>query len=229
MVQHGKEVIFEEGGDKFSSWARSTHTHTHTRYVSSGFMCFYGNRKHKFLGPSNNLKTSSFLARPNAITRPFWGDPPLSGKMLFLETSPSESARFLTDQWGERLEKSREKHWTLKQVNSVCAPFSCIFGQNRHYVGAKNWTQTLFFSNFSGTAGISQQNPGISRQKSLISLVSRDIPNFLAPAPSCGRPLPHWKISGLKSLGLGSFSVADFAARARTGKRILSAPKALLN
>ena len=67
----------------------------------------------------------------------------------------------------------------------------------------------LFFSNFSGTAGISQQNPGISRQKSLISLVSRGIPNFLAPTPSCGRPLPHWKISGLKSLGLGSFFVPE--------------------
>ena len=48
----------------------------------------------------------------------------------------------------------------------------------------------FFFSNFSGTPGISQQNPGISRQKSLISLVSRGIPNFLAPIRSCGRPPP---------------------------------------
>ena len=47
------------------------------------------------------------------------------------------------------------------------------------------------------------------RQKSLISLISRDIPNFLAPTPSCGRPLPHRKISGLKSLGLGSFFVPE--------------------
>ena len=31
------------------------------------------------------------------------------------------------------------------------------------------------------------------------------MPNFLAPTPSRGRPLPHQKISGLKSLGLGSF------------------------
>ena len=36
--------------------------------------------------------------------------------------------------------------------------------------------------------------------------VSRDIPNFLAPTPSRGRPPPHPKISGPKSLGLGSFS-----------------------
>ena len=64
----------------------------------------------------------------------------------------------------------------------------------------------FFFSNFLGTSGISQQNPGISRQKSLISLVSRGTPNFLAPTPSCGKPLPHRKISGLKSLGLCSFS-----------------------
>ena len=67
----------------------------------------------------------------------------------------------------------------------------------------------FFFSNFSGAPGISRRNPGMSRQKNLISLVSRGIPNFLAPTPSCGRPLPHRKISGLKSLGLGSFFVPE--------------------
>ena len=41
----------------------------------------------------------------------------------------------------------------------------------------------FFFLNFSGTPGISRQNPGISHQKSLISLVSRGIPNCLAPHP----------------------------------------------
>ena len=66
-----------------------------------------------------------------------------------------------------------------------------------------------FFWNFSGASGLSRQNPGISRQRTLIPWVSRDIPNFLAPTPSCGRPLPHRKISGLKSLGLGSFFVPD--------------------
>ena len=66
-----------------------------------------------------------------------------------------------------------------------------------------------FFSNFSGAAGISHQNPGISRQESLISLVSRDIPKILAPTNSWGRPLTHRKISGLKSLGLCSFFVPD--------------------
>ena len=67
----------------------------------------------------------------------------------------------------------------------------------------------IFFSNFSGASGISRQNPGISRQNSLIPWVSRDIPNFLAPIPSRGRPPPHQKISGLKSLGLGSLFVPE--------------------
>ena len=67
----------------------------------------------------------------------------------------------------------------------------------------------FFFSNFSGAPGISRQNPGISRTKSLISLASRDVSNFLAPTRSRGRPLPHWKISGPKSLGLGSFFLPD--------------------
>ena len=69
---------------------------------------------------------------------------------------------------------------------------------------------TNFFpSNFSGTYGISQQNPRISRQKSLVSLVSRDIPNFSAPTPSRGRPPPHRRISGPKRLGLGSLFLPD--------------------
>ena len=84
-----------------------------------------------------------------------------------------------------------------------------ILGPEMAFMGAWHLERKLnpnfFFSNFSGNFGISRQNPGISRQKSLISLVSRGIPNFLAPTPSCGRPPPHRKISGLKSLGLGSF------------------------
>ena len=79
------------------------------------------------------------------------------------------------------------------------------------FLGNGNWTQTYFFSNFSGTSGISRQNPGISRPKSLISLVSRDVSNFLAPTRSRGRPPPHPKISGPKSLGLGSFFLPDFS------------------
>ena len=69
-------------------------------------------------------------------------------------------------------------------------------------IGNERRTQTFLFSNFSGTSGICRQNPGISSQ----NVVSRDIPNFSAPTPSRGRPPPHPKISGPKSLGLGSFS-----------------------
>ena len=73
---------------------------------------------------------------------------------------------------------------------------------------------SFFFSSISGTSRISRQNPWISRQKSLVSVVSRDIPNFSAPTPSRGRPPPHPKISGPKSLGLGSFFLPDpFASR----------------
>ena len=49
------------------------------------------------------------------------------------------------------------------------------------------------FSSFSGTSGISRQNPGISRQWSLISLVSRDIPNFWAPPLHVEDPYPTGK------------------------------------
>ena len=79
----------------------------------------------------------------------------------------------------------------------------------------------IFFSNFSGASGISRQNPGISRQKSLIPWVSRDIPNFLAPTPSRARPPPHRKISGPKSLGLGSFFVPGASVDFTTDPRPL--------
>ena len=83
---------------------------------------------------------------------------------------------------------------------------ACPFLINRE----RNLNPNFFFSNFSGASGIFRQNPGISRQKSLIPWVSRDIPNFLAPALSRGKPPPHQRISGLKSLGLGSFFVSVF-------------------
>ena len=86
-------------------------------------------------------------------------------------------------------------------------------------LGNQNETQTFFSQTLRAPpAGISRQNPGISRRKSLISLVSRGIPNFLAPTPSCGRPLPTRKKSGLKSLGLGSFFVPDSFLTKRSSK-----------
>ena len=90
------------------------------------------------------------------------------------------------------------------QKFSTGSPLSALFKWRE-----RKLSTNLFFSNFPGTSGISRQNPGISRQKSLVSLVSRDIPNFSAPAPSRGRPPPHPKISGPKSLGLGSFFLPE--------------------
>ena len=82
------------------------------------------------------------------------------------------------------------------------------------FIRGRELNPNIFFSNFSGASGISRRNPpGISRQKSLIPWVSRDIPNFLAPTLSRGRPPPHQKISGPKSLGLGSFFCCLKSAR----------------
>ena len=61
-------------------------------------------------------------------------------------------------------------------------------------LGAKNWTQTLFslklFGHFRDIPAKTRDIP----PKSLISLASSGISNFLAPTPSRGRPLPHRKI-----------------------------------
>ena len=69
-------------------------------------------------------------------------------------------------------------------------------------MGAQNWTQTFFLIR-------GPQNPGISCQKVWFPWVSKDIPNFLAPTPTRAKPPPHPKISGPKSLGLGSFFLPD--------------------
>ena len=63
----------------------------------------------------------------------------------------------------------------LHKLMSLCC-------QNR--LGKKKLGPKIEHKLFSQTfraPRISRQNPGISRQKSLVSLVSRDIPNFLAP------------------------------------------------
>ena len=48
----------------------------------------------------------------------------------------------------------------------------------------------LFFS-FGHSPEYPTKNPGISFQKVWFPWVSKDIPNFLAPTPSRGRPPPH--------------------------------------
>ena len=73
-------------------------------------------------------------------------------------------------------------------------------------VRGRKLNPNLFFSNFSGAPGISRQNPGISRPKSLVSLGFEGHTELLAPTQaSRARPPPHPKKSGPKSLGLGSF------------------------
>ena len=98
---------------------------------------------------------------------------------------------------------------------SVDQNFQGDLGAIGPYVGDKNWTQS-FFPQTSGRPRIFRQNPGISRIKSLISLVSRDIRNYLALTPSRGRPLPHRVISGFKSLGLCSFFMPEYEIQGRS-------------
>ena len=87
-------------------------------------------------------------------------------------------------------------------------------------LGDENWAQDLFFSNFSGAPGISQQKSRDIPPKVwfpwVTGWVSRDVSNFLAPTPSCGRTPPHPKISGPKSLGLGSFFFPEILGGGQT-------------
>ena len=120
----------------------------------------------------------------------------------------SSSWDFWSPMWISR-QAPKEKQIDLRPWQATTSlgwwTFKTLLPLHTKRLGNENWTQTFFFSNFSGASGISRQNPGISRQKNLISLISRDIPNFSAPTPSRERPPPHRKISGPKSLGLASF------------------------
>ena len=83
---------------------------------------------------------------------------------------------------------------------------------------------TIFFLN-RAPPGYPSKIPGYPDKKSLISLVSRDAPNFLAPIPSSGRPLPKRNISGLKSLGLGSFFVPDLGKALLLSGQVIRTPR----
>ena len=64
---------------------------------------------------------------------------------------------------------------------------------------------TNFFLNFSGhPRDIPAKIPGCPAKKFAFPGFRRTYRTFLAPTPSRGRPPPHPKISGPKSLGLGS-------------------------
>ena len=61
-------------------------------------------------------------------------------------------------------------------------------------IGAQKWRQA-FFSNLSSTPGYPGKTRGISRRRVWFPCFSRDMPNFLTPTPSCGRPPFHRKKS----------------------------------
>ena len=62
-------------------------------------------------------------------------------------------------------------------------------------VGSWNWTQTFFSQTFRASAGYPGKIPGYPAKKVWFSLVSRDIPNFLAPTPSQFGSLRLWQLS----------------------------------
>ena len=127
---------------------------------------------------------------------------PIWGKKGVPPGSPRSGPEALVDMRAAGFSSPlRPKSSSKLQSRFVTLPAS----QNR----GQKLNTNFFFSNFSGTVGISRQNHGISHPKSLISLVSRDIPNFSAPTRARGRPPPHRKISRPKSLGLGSFFFPD--------------------
>ena len=84
--------------------------------------------------------------------------------------------------------------------------------------GQLNWTgpiangsETLTFlsQTFRARPGYPTKNPGISCQKVWFSGFRRTYRTFWAPTPSSGRPPPHPKMSGPKSLGLSSFVMPE--------------------
>ena len=62
---------------------------------------------------------------------------------------------------------------------------------------------TIFSQTLRTSPGYPGKSPGISRQKVRFPHVSKDIPNFLDPTPSRGRPSPNPKISGPRRFGFG--------------------------
>ena len=76
-------------------------------------------------------------------------------------------------------------------------------------IGNENWTQTFFSQTFRAPRGYPGKIPGYPAKKVWFPWFRGAYRTFWPPTPSCGRPLPHRKIFGLKSLGLGSFFVPD--------------------
>ena len=94
----------------------------------------------------------------------------------------------------------------LKRTKLGKTVFALVVHFRTFCSGTKIEHKLFFLKLFGHRRNISQQNPGISSQKSLISLVSRDIPKFLAPTHSRGRSSSHPKTSGPNSLVWVPFS-----------------------
>ena len=97
-----------------------------------------------------------------------------------------------------------------KIILCTTTPVSCVKLNHVHQyqpvgVRGRELNTTFFSQTFRARSGYPAKILGISRQKVCFPWFSKDIPNFLAPTAWRGRPPPHPKIFGPKSLGLGSF------------------------
>ena len=99
---------------------------------------------------------------------------------------------------------ARTKRVSTKRVSMIGKNLK-IYTGIYIYIFFSLWGPKLEYKLFGQLWDIPAKNPGISRQKNLISLVSRDIPKLFGPAPSCGRPLPHRKYLDSKVLVCAPF------------------------
>ena len=107
---------------------------------------------------------------------------------------------------------------TRKPLNLIKSPIctnapcktACLYNAPSMHTLEKIEDKLLVFSNFSGTPGnIPPEIPGYPAKKFGFHGFRGTYRTIWPPHPSRGRPPPHPKISGPKSLGLGSFFLPD--------------------
>ena len=86
--------------------------------------------------------------------------------------------------------------------------------------GNKSWTQTFFLKLFGQFRDIPAKSRDIPPKKFGFSGFRGTYRTFWPPPHSRGRPPPHPKISGPKSLGLGSFFLPDLSSRLKFSSKI---------